>query len=472
MMIIDSCWIDGQEIKPNSDLAVENPADGSLIARVPLAGPGEVALAVEAASRALTTWKFSPVEKRSDALHRLALLIKNHKEELAVILSREVGKPISAARAEVESASEFLIYCAEEAKRLRGYAGNGFLVKHEPAGVCAVITPFNYPVSTLVTKIGPALAVGCSVVIKPDEHTPLTTLAVAKLSTEAGFPPGTINVLTGPGIPTGEAILDHPDVRVVSFTGSTEVGKRIYAKSSTFIRRLVLELGGNCPALVAPDSRWRSFISAMVRQAFKNSGQYCYRITRFIVHETIYDEFVKDFVRVTKTLKIGHPLDPETELGPLNNRRIFEKFFNQVKRVYESGARLLTGALPDTKEASRGYYCSPLVFSEIPDTVDVCREEFFGPVVFLFRYQKDEEALELANASNFGLAAYVFTDDMERASFWTKNIEAGSVWVNSIHQARFDAPFGGYKESGLGREKSTYGFEAFTELKTIYWHLV
>ncbi|MEJ5301748.1 MAG: aldehyde dehydrogenase family protein [Thermodesulforhabdaceae bacterium] len=471
MKLIDSCWINGLEVKPNSDLVVEDPAERVPIAAVPIAGKEEVQLAVEAAQKAFILWKSLPAEKRSEALYRLGLSIKAHRDELALILSREAGKPIRAAQSEVESSVDFLLYCAEEIKRLRGIAGDRFFILREPVGVCAIITPFNYPLSTLVTKIGPALATGCTVVIKPDEHTPLSTLLIAKLAHDAGFPPGVINVVTGPGIPTGEALLDHPAVRAISFTGSTETGKLIYARSSQFVRRLVLELGGNCPALIASDARWQSHIKAMVQQTFKNSGQYCYRITRFIVHESIYEEFAENFVKVTKELKVGHPRIPETDLGPLNNQRIYERFCQQVERVFAGGAKLLCGKLPDRKEASSSYYCSPMVFSDIPENIGVAQDEFFGPVAFLFRYQTDEEALRLANASRFGLAAYIFTEDVNRISLWMNNIEAGSLWVNSIHQARFEAPFGGYKESGLGREKSFAGFEAFTELKTVYWNV-
>ncbi|MCX7823301.1 MAG: aldehyde dehydrogenase family protein [Syntrophobacterales bacterium] len=472
-MIVDFCWIDGQEVKPNNDLAVEDPADRVVVARVPLAGSEEVASAVEAALRAFPVWRSWPVEKRSEAIRKLAIAIKDRQRELTLLISQEVGKPIGAAQSEVESAVEFLLYCAEEAKRFRSYMGNGFIIRHEPVGVCGIITPFNYPLSTLVTKIGPALSVGCSVVVKPDEHTPLSTLVVAKLTSEVGFPPGVVNVVTGPGAPTGEALLDHPEVRAISFTGSTEVGKRIYAKSSPFVRRLVLELGGNCPALVASDARWETFIDSMVRQTFKNSGQYCYRITRFIIHRSIYEEFVKKFVEGTGSLKVGHPRDPYTDLGPLNNRRVFERFCHQINHIYETGAKLIIGELPSIgKASSKGYFCKPLVFSEIPSDINISEEEFFGPVAFFFSYENDEEALRLANASKFGLAAYLFTQDMERINFWVNNLEAGSVWVNSIHQARFDAPFGGYKESGLGREKSPYGFESFTELKTVYWSIL
>lgn len=470
-MIVNSCWIDGQEIKPNDDLPVEDPAERSIIAKVPIAGSREVSMAVDSASKAFTSWKSTSSENRSRCVKRLALEIKNREKELSLLLSRETGKPITSAKSEVESAVEFLLYCAEEVKRLKGRMGEGFFVRHEPVGVCGIITPFNYPLSTLVTKIGPALSVGCSVVVKPDEHTPLTTLALAKLSIEAGFPQGVINVVTGPGEPTGEAVLAHPGIRAISFTGSTEVGKRIYERSSLFVRRLVLELGGNCPAVIAQDARWKFFINPMVKQAFKNSGQYCYRITRFIIHDSVYDEFVGDFLKVTSSLKVGHPLDPTTDLGPLNNRRILERFCRQVKRIHEAGAKLLTGTIPDIENIEGGYYCNPIVFSEIPEDLDVSEEEFFGPVVFLFRYSSDEKALKLANSPKFGLAAYIFTENQKRASFWVNNLEVGSVWVNSIHQARFDAPFGGYKESGLGREKSPYGFEAFTELKTVYWRI-
>ncbi len=474
MKLVEACIIGGKEIKPNQLLKIEDPAEEAIVARVPIAGDEEIEQAVRSASEAFLVWKKTKVKDRANAIKNLATLMDSHREELAQILTMESGKPIKSARGEIESAIQFLLYCSEETKRLSGKLWidsdlrEGYFVLREPIGPCAVITPFNYPISTLVTKIGPAFGVGCTVIVKPDEHTPLSTLYIGKLSKEAGFPPGVINIITGPGNPTGEKLVKNPGVKVISFTGSTEVGKLIYANSAPFLRKVILELGGNCPAIVASDSNWKELLPQMVQQAFKNSGQYCYRITRFIVHEDIYNDFLKNLIEKVSRLTVGNPKDKATDLGPLNNKRIYERFCKQMETIYGEGAKLEYGLLPKMARKTKGYYCSPLIFSN-PKEGLVEKEEFFGPVVFVYSYKDDKEALVKANSSPFGLAGYIFTKDMERASYWMTNLEVGSVWVNSIHQARFDVPFGGYKESGLGREKSIVGFEEFTELKTVYW---
>ncbi len=395
------CWIQGHEVETTEGFAVENPADGSVVAIAPLADREVVHQAVDAAVHAFPLWKQTSLKDRLLAIRRLALAVKGCCRDIAGILSREGGKPIKAALAEVENAVEFLLYCAEEGKQLassrwmQGGEGDTFLVVREPVGPCGIITPFNYPVSTLVTKIGPALAVGCSVVVKPDEHTPLSTLYIARLTEEVGFLPGVVNVVTGPGRPTGEALVIHPAIRLLSFTGSTEVGKELYARSAPFVRRLTLELGGNCPALIAPDARWRHLLPAMVHQAFKHSGQYCYRITRFLVHRSIHDAFLEEMVREVGKLTVGDPQDLSTDLGPLNNRRIYDRFSAQIERVLERGARIAFGSPPSQPPQGKGYYCTPLVIAHVTNPEEISREEFFGPVVFVIPYRTDEEAISL-----------------------------------------------------------------------------
>ena len=472
--LVTGCWINGKEVKKSKTMPVENPADGSVVAHVSMGNQEDIEASVKAAKKAFYKWREEGVEKRADIIKKWAEVLKGSKEFLATLLSFEVGKPISSAKSEVQSAISFLEYCASEAVRFKHtFHGSlitpgSFFIVREPIGVCGVITPYNYPLSTFVTKVGPALSMGCTVITKPDEHTPLTTLFVARLASKSGLPEGVLNVVCGPGEDVGRRLVEHPDVRLISFTGSTDVGKEILTKSASNLKRVILELGGNCPAIIAGDAKWRDYMERIVNQTFKNSGQYCYRITRLIVHESIFDEFLEAFAERTSQLKVGHPLDNSSDLGPLNNRRIYERFRQQIISMKEAGAEIFLGEIPEEVSKTSGYYCHPIIFTEVPDGSAFWQEEYFGPVAFFQKYSADDEAIKIANSTRFGLAAYIFTSDIKRAYKWSNLIEAGSVWINCIHQARFDAPFGGYKESGLGREKSHHGFEAFTELKTIY----
>ncbi len=472
--LVTGCWIEGKEVSTSVKMAVNNPADGSVVASVSVASDSECEASIYAAKKAFPEWKSFPFKKRAEIIEKWAKIIRGHSDFISTIVTNEVGKPIAAARSEVESAASFLEYCASEAAGMKRdvYScfdvSEPFCVVREPVGVCGIITPYNYPLSTFVTKVGPALSVGCSVVVKPDEHTPLSTLFMASLTKNAGFPDGVVNVLCGRGDDVGRLLVEHQDVRLISFTGSTSVGKDIVARTSAHLKRLILELGGNCPAIISDDANWEIHIDSIVRQTFKNSGQYCYRITRLIVHRAIFDEFVRRFIEKTSLLNVGHPMEETTDLGPLNNRKIYERFRRQIIDICNSGAKILFGDIPREVSSEAGYYCKPIIITDLSPESDWCQYEYFGPVAFVQSYSNDDEAIEMANSTPFGLAAYIFTSDVERAYRWAESIEAGSLWVNCIHQARFDAPFGGYKESGLGREKSRFGFEAFTELKTIY----
>ncbi len=472
--LVTGCWIEGREVSTSIKMNVNNPADGGEIASVSVASASELEASIYAARKAFPVWKGFSFEKRAEVIGKWAEIIRSHSNFISTVLTNEVGKPIAAARSEVESAISFLEYCASESARMKKEVYNRFdisepfLVIREPIGVCGIITPYNYPLSTFVTKVGPALSVGCSVVVKPDEHTPLSTLFMVSLTKDAGFPPGVVNVLCGTGNSVGRLLVEHRDVRLISFTGSTSVGKDIVARSSAHLKRLILELGGNCPAIISGDSNWEMHINNIVKQTFKNSGQYCYRITRLIVHSSIFDKFVSEFIKKTRLLNVGHPMKENTDLGPLNNRKIYERFRHQIIDICSKGAKIIFGSVPEEISENFGYYCKPIIITDLPPESNWCQSEYFGPVAFVQRYSNDDEAIEMANATPFGLAAYVFSSDVEKAYRWAESIEAGSVWINCIHQARFDAPFGGYKESGLGREKSRFGFEAFTELKTIY----
>lgn len=466
------CRLGGREVRTGQWTPVLDPATGQVIARVPLCNDQVVDEAVAGALRAQPSWADAPVEHRTSLLQEWARAVSSRLDRLSLLNCRETGKPLHAARAEVENAVQLIHYFAEEARRLTGHLpltgqpGSQTLVFREPVGVVAAITPFNYPISTLVTKATPALAVGCAVVAKPDEHTPLATLELARLAEEAGLPPGVFQVVTGPGPETGRALAAHPKVALVTFTGSTEVGKFIQKLAADGVKRLILELGGHCPAILCRDADWERLLPSILSQAFKNSGQYCYRITRLYVAREIRDAVLEKLTSAAAALKVGDPRDPETDLGPLNNPQIFHRVRKQVQKALSQGAALALGGPPPGKDS--GLYFPPTVLTDLRPGMDILREEIFGPVLLVLPFSDEQEAVDGANDTPFGLAAYVFCGDLSRALRTAHRIQAGSVWINDIHQARPEAPFGGMKQSGLGREKSRFGVEAFTELKTIY----
>jgi succinate-semialdehyde dehydrogenase/glutarate-semialdehyde dehydrogenase len=399
--------------------------------------------------------------------------MRDDAEQLARLLSLEVGKPLGAARDEVLSAASLFDFFAEEASRLSGripllgMAREQVMILREPVGVVVAITPFNYPLSTLAAKVAPALAVGCTVVAKPDEHTPASTLEVARLAAEAGLPTGVFNVLVGDGPSTGRHAVNHPLPRMVTFTGSTAVGKEIQRLCAERVKRVVLELGGNCPAIVCADAPWQDLMPQLIAQSYKNSGQYCYRISRFYVAEQIFDDFVEAFARASESLIVGHAQGAETDLGPLNNAEILSRVESQVQQAIREGAQVCTGS-DGARPRSSGFYFPPTVLSDQRRVTGIRLEEVFGPVVVVMPFQDSGEAIADANASPFGLAGYVFTKDLALALELVGRLEVGSIWVNKIHQAYAEVPFGGMKESGLGREKSGFGLEEFTELKSVY----
>lgn len=472
-MSLYGCWIHGEEKQGPLRYALVDPCSEEKFAEVAGAREELVDLAVESCSIGLAQWRVLTVHQRAGTLRAMAESMRRSLDTLSRLLSQEVGKPLGAARDEVLSAASLFEFFAEEACRLTGripllgLAREQVMIVREPVGVVVAVTPFNYPLSTLAAKVAPALAAGCSVVAKPDEHTPASTLELARMGSQAGLPPGVFNVVTGDGPSTGRSLVSHPVPRLVTFTGSTEVGKEIQRACAETVKRVVLELGGNCPAFVCGDAPWPDLLPQLIAQSFKNSGQYCYRISRFYVAQEIFDDFVREFSRCAKALKVGPATAPETDLGPLNNVEVLERVKSQVKQALEDGARLKLGGseadIPHT-----GYYCPPTVLTDVRRTCRIRHEEVFGPVVVIIPFQDPEDALADANASRYGLAGYVFTKDLALALDLVGRLEVGSVWVNRIHQAYAEVPFGGMKESGLGREKSGYGLEEFTELKSVY----
>ncbi len=471
------CLIDGEDCWPGDsmDLFVEDPAIGDCVGIVPEVGKETVRKAVRSARRAFATWKNLVPVKRSSIINKISQKMLEEIDVLAYMVCKEVGKPINAAYSEVRSSADLLRYFSEEALRIKGELLKGSVpqevvtVVREPVGVVAAITPFNYPLSTLVCKLGSALAAGCSVVAKPDEHTPISTILLAKIALDAGLPEGVFNVVTGSGQVTGTHLLQDRDIRLVTFTGSIDTGRTIIEKSAKYVRKVILELGGNCPAIICDGSPWKENISNIVKQTFKNTGQYCYRINRVYVEKKVFKEFLNAFLEETGKLKIGLPQNKSTDLGPLNNVKIMKRVESHIKDAIGKGAKLESGGerIVDAPLGS-GLYFPPTILTDVTQKMLVMREETFGPVVGIMSVDSCEEAIAYANEGNGGLASYLFVPDPGQGIKMADSIESGSVWINTIHQAYFNVPFGGFGRSGLGREKSPYGIDEYMELKTTY----
>ncbi|MGD9504743.1 MAG: aldehyde dehydrogenase [Syntrophobacteraceae bacterium] len=450
-----------------------DPSNGEVFAHVAAADGPMVESALESARLALDDWKSLSAHRRSELLHALAAGIRGDRKTLAPLISREVGKLLKAAFREVESAAALIDYFAEENLRLMGQipllglSRQQVLIVREPVGVVGAITPFNYPLSTLACKIAPALAVGCTVVAKPDEHTPLGALRLAEIARDAGFPVGVFNVATGMGAEAGRALAGSPLPRLITFTGSTSVGKEIQAAGAQWVRKVILELGGCCPAILCKDADWRRALPELINQGFNNSGQYCYRVSRIYAAESIYTDFLAAFVERASRLRVGRPDDPDADIGPLNNADILAAVSAHVDGAVAEGARVELGGAP-VEVGSGGFYYPPTVLTRVRPDMRIVREEVFGPVVLVTPFRDVSAVIDEVNSNPYGLAAYIFSENAGNALEWAGRIEAGSVWINRIHQAYPEAPFGGMKESGLGREKSHFGLEEYTELKTVY----
>lgn len=456
-------------------LAITNPATGESVGEVPDASATDVSKACEAAATAFSSWRRVPAAERARLLHAVADGLRDRTDALASTLTSELGRPISGSRREIERTADMLDYFAEEGVRLRGeipmmnLPNERVMVLKEPVGVVVAIAPFNYPISLMSMKLGPAFATGCTVVAKPSSLTPLSTLMLAEVFEKAGFPPGVLNVVTGRGNEAGRALVEHPIPRKVSFTGGTEAGKTIAAAATGTLKRVTLELGGQSPAIVSDDADIAAAIPALVSQAYSNSGQFCYRVNRIYAGENVYEAFCEGFAQAAAGLRVGNGFDPETQVGPLADEATYRKSLSQVEDAMAKGARLLQGGERLRGDAyDSGYFMPPTALSDTDHSMLAMREETFGPVVGIMPVSDLEEAVHLANDSRYGLAAYVFCRDAERGLRLAEQCEAGSVWVNGIHRTYNLVPFGGYKESGLGREKSRFGLDEYVELKTIY----
>lgn len=456
-------------------MPVVNPATGVTIDSVPTGDAADADRAIASASDAFKHWRKVPMSRRAKLQHAAAQRLRERADEFARLLTLELGRPLAGSKIEIERSADLLDYFAEEGLRLRGEIPmineetERVLVVKEPVGVVVAIAPFNYPITLLTFKLGAALMTGCTVVAKPASDTPLTTLLLAELFYQVGYPPGVFNAITGSGSELGRALVEHPTPRKIGFTGSSPAGKRIAAMAAATNKRLTLEMGGQSPAIVCADANLDVAVPALVRHSFANSGQFCYRVNRIYAEREIYQQFIERLGAAAAALKVGNGLDPDCDMGPIVNEEVFTTSVEHVEDALANGARAAAGgARLRGGDYDRGFFFPPTVLVDTSHVMKIMREETFGPVVGVMPFDSLSEAIERANDSPFGLAGYVFSRDLGVGLRVSEELEAGSVWVNDIHRSYNMVPFGGYKESGLGREKSRHGLDAYLELKTIY----
>ncbi|MFG2957821.1 NAD-dependent succinate-semialdehyde dehydrogenase [Streptomyces sp. NPDC048291] len=464
--------MDGRWLTAPDTFAVHNPATGEVLARLPLLDRARTTEAIDAAHRALPAWRALAAKERSRILRRWYDLVAAHAEDLARLIVLEEGKPYAEALGEVAYAASFLEWFAEEAKRVRGdvlaapEASRRIVVLKEPVGVCAAITPWNFPAAMITRKAGPALAAGCTMVLKPAEQTPLTALALAELAERAGIPAGVFNVLTGDPREIGPELTANPLVRKLTFTGSTEVGRLLLAQSAATVKRTSMELGGNAPVLVLDDADLDLAVAGVLAAKYRNTGQACISANRVYVQDGVYDAFAAKLVARVAELVVGDGFEDGVQQGPLIDEDAVAKVEAQVADAVGHGAEVLHGG---RRHARGGLFYEPTVLAGVTAGMAVTREETFGPVTPLIRFTDEQDAVRAANDTESGLAAYLFARDAERVWRIGAALEAGMVGVNTGLISNEVAPFGGVKQSGTGREGSVYGIEEFLELKYLAW---
>jgi succinate-semialdehyde dehydrogenase/glutarate-semialdehyde dehydrogenase len=462
-------YLDGRWIGDGVD-AVENPATGDLVGRVPRLGATEALQAADAAAAAFGPWARKLARERSAILKRWHELILANSEDLALIMTCEQGKPLPEARGEIAYAASFVEFYAEEAKRLYGetipspFPNTRVMTVRQPVGVVAAITPWNFPAAMITRKVAPALAAGCTAVVKPAPETPLSALALAELAHRAGLPAGVLNVLTGDAAAIGKAWCDTPVVRAIGFTGSTEVGKLLMRQAAGTVKKVGLELGGNAPFIVFDDADLAAAVEGAVASKYRNMGQTCVCANRIFVQDGLYDDFVAALARQVAALKVGNGLDAGVVQGPLIGMDAVRKVECHIADATAKGARIVTGG--KRHPLGRTFF-EPTVLGGVTADMLVAREETFGPMAPVFRFADEAEAIALANATPYGLAAYLYARDLGRVLRVSEALECGMVAVNTALLGSAEVPFGGVKESGLGREGSRHGMDEFTEIKYV-----
>ncbi|QRF61270.1 NAD-dependent succinate-semialdehyde dehydrogenase [Variovorax paradoxus] len=463
--LVDGQWVAADD---GATFAVNDPATGRHLADVPLMGRAETERAIAGAAAALPAWRARTAPDRARVLRRWAELMLAHQDDLGRLMTLEQGKPLAEARGEIAYAASFIEWFAEEAKRVDGEvlqpqrAGQRIVVLKQPIGVCAAITPWNFPAAMITRKVGPALAAGCTIVVKPAELTPLSAFALGVLGLEAGLPPGVLQIVAGNAPEIGAALCESPTVRKLSFTGSTGVGRVLAQQCAPTIKKLSLELGGNAPLIVFDDADLDRAIEGIVASKFRNAGQTCVCANRIYVQAGIYDAVAARLVAAVEAMRVGNGLEAGTTQGPLIDSRAVAKVRQHIDDALTQGAELRTGGKP---HALGGSFFEPTVLTGVTQAMRVAREETFGPLAPLFRFETEEEVIAMANDSEFGLAAYLFTEDRRRLWRVGEQLETGMVGINTGLISNEVAPFGGVKQSGLGREGSRHGIDDYLELK-------
>lgn len=466
-LLVEACLIDGEFVGAPA-LDVTDPSTGAVVGRVPLTDADGTARAIEAAERALPAWKRLLAKDRSRLLRRWYELMIEHRDDLALIMTAEQGKPLAEAAGEIDYAAGYVEFYAEEAKRIAGETlpspkdGARVLVIREAAGVVAAITPWNFPAAMITRKVAPALAAGCTAVVKPASETPLTALALAGLAVRAGLPKGVLNVVTGKSSVVGDVLTSHPAVRVVSFTGSTEVGKKLIVQCAGTVKKIYTELGGNAPFIVFDDADLDAAVEGVMISKFRNMGQTCVCANRIYAQAGIHDAFVEKLTAAVKKLKLGDGRLPGVTQGPLVNAKAVEKVEAHVADALARGAKAVTGG---ARSPLGGSFFEPTVLTGVTAAMAVAREETFGPLAPVFRFETEEEAIRLANDTEFGLASYFYARDVGRIFRVAEGLQAGMVGINSGAISSELVPFGGVKESGNGREGSHHGIDEYVEKK-------
>ncbi|UDM53093.1 NADP-dependent succinate-semialdehyde dehydrogenase [Cupriavidus sp. MP-37] len=461
--LIDGRWIDGER-----RIDVTNPATGERVGQVPQLGAAETRQAIEGANRALPAWRARTAKERSALLRKWFELIMANQEDLARIMTAEQGKPIAEARGEIAYAASFIEWFAEEGKRVYGdtipapVSNQRIVVTKEPVGVCAAITPWNFPAAMITRKAGPALAVGCTMVLKPASQTPLTALALVALAERAGIPAGVLSVVTGSASAIGGEMSSNPLVRKLTFTGSTEVGRTLMAQTAATIKKVSMELGGNAPFIVFDDADLDAAVEGAIVSKYRNAGQTCVCANRIYVQSGVYDAFAQKLVAAVAALKVGNGMEDGVRIGPLIDDKAVAKVEEHIADALGKGARLLQGG---QRHALGHSFFQPTVLADVAPGMLVAREETFGPLAPLFRFDTEDDVVAMANDTEFGLASYFYARDLGRVWRVSERLEYGMVGVNTGLISNEVAPFGGVKQSGVGREGSHYGIDDYLVIK-------
>jgi acyl-CoA reductase-like NAD-dependent aldehyde dehydrogenase len=471
-MLIDGQWV---AAKSGKTFERRNPANGDLVGTYPLADNVDVDMAVDAARSAFGAWSNAPAKQRHDALRKIADALRTQMIPIGTLLAQEVGRPIGMAIAEVAMAADVFEYFAGVSLDMKGESITQFapdavgLTVHEPVGVVGVITPWNFPLLLCTWKLAPALAAGCTLVVKPAQLTPSTTIELGRIIQEAGVPNGVVNVITGPGSKIGQHMAEHPKIDKIAFTGSTEVGRSVMQAASANIKKLSLELGGKSPNIVFADADLDQAVGGAFFAIYLNTGQVCQAGSRLLVHESIKDAFIEKLLAFTKLVKLGDPLDPNTTMGPVIDQNQLNTVERYIAAGKSEGAKLIVGgSRPGNGGLEKGFFIEPTIFDAVNNDMTIAQEEIFGPVLSVMTFKDADEALRVANHSMYGLAAGVWTRDLNTALKMAKGIQAGTVWVNSYHSAGLpNMPYGGYKQSGIGRELGRQGLEEYLQTKAI-----